>query len=335
MSIFHDVETDDDTRERLEAALPDHAVETIQRLQEIADQRTAIALRLSEKQRAETEKRRRMENEVAQYERAIFDGEYPTTELNARNEKLKRRIAESLARTVALSKPQKLEPTLLPYRVFEDLIGLPRDIILTDARVSVTVATSDDLSKRVAASRKLIATLTSKRGAVRRALLPKEVAIHGAVSAIKRAAAEGAPDFSPNARLVSPSITSRPRQGKTAWPMLSLETGHHLIDMVDTAALMMFALQDQLIAAATVSISKLYEENPLVVPESERKARMDEIDEQILAEARVEEALIEEAEARGLEILRRPDAPPLAVLGVAIAPAAPAEKSEAKETEFG
>jgi hypothetical protein len=55
-------------------------------------------------------------------------------------------------------------------------------------------------------------------------------------------------------------------------------------------------------------------ESPLT--DKQRKDRLAEIDADMLATERQEERLIEEAERRGITTARRPDASPLAVLGL-------------------
>ena len=336
MAIFHYVGANEDQIERIESMLPDHALAKAQRVHEIADERSDFHSRISRKIQEASEKIRKLKGQNARY--VEERGAFPSAEMESSIRKNERRIAEGYKQIEELTKQRKLPPTLVPDTLFEALAELPREAVLIDARVSITVKKTDDLSARVGESRAVIAKLTSERGRVRRALLPKEVALHRAITDIKRAAAEGKPDFSANTRLVQPSIYSRPRQGNTIWPLVHLETGSRVIEMRDANAVLMFTLRDQLIAAATDAIEKIYASDPppLVVPEAERAVRMAEIDEKILAESRIEEALIEEAEARGLEILRRPDAPPFAVLGIALAPAAPPEaKPELETTEFG
>ncbi|MBV5271683.1 MAG: hypothetical protein JZU55_19480 [Afipia sp.] len=231
--------------------------------------------------------------------------------------KWNQRIAKANEEVKKLSAQQKLEPTLPPHIIFEELRELRPGTVLVDARVTVKLGKSD-VADAINASRNKIAALTSQRGAVRNALLPKDVALHRAITDIKQEAAENAPDFTPNAKLVRPMINLRPRQGRTEWPTLSLESGMQLVEIEDAAAIVKFVMRDALIAAATESISKLYEGNPLVISEADRPKAIAAVDAEILAESRREEALIEIAEAKGIKILRRPNAPPFAVLGVAV-----------------
>lgn len=73
--------------------------------------------------------------------------------------------------------------------------------MLVDERVTVKLDKSENAVDAVSASCNRIAALASKRGTVRNALLPKEVALHRAITDIKQEAAENAPDFTPNGRL--------------------------------------------------------------------------------------------------------------------------------------
>jgi hypothetical protein len=57
------------------------------------------------------------------------------------------------------------------------------------------------------------------------------------------------------------------------------------------------------------------------MPASERMRRVAELEAQLPELDQREEALIERAHSDGLEVLRRPDASPLAVLGIVIAQA--------------
>lgn len=320
MSVFEEID-DEDVADRIEAMLPDFALEKIRHLESLSSERSGFYSGISAKIAAIQGKKSEWLTLITRTEREIeYQGAPRTAESVANVAKWNRWITKANDDVKKLTAQQKLEPTLPPHLLFEALRELPLGTKLVDARVSAKIGKSEKVIDAIRASRNSIAALVSQRGAVRNALLPKDIALHRAITDIELAAAKAAPDFTPNARLVRPSIMSRPRQGKTAWPTISVETGSRLVELEDAAAIVKFLMQDALIAAATESISKLYEGNPLVIPEAEREARMAEIDARILAEARVEEALIEIAEEKGFKILRRQNAPPFAVLGVAIAP---------------
>lgn len=320
MSVFQEID-DEDVADRIEAMLPDFALEKVRRLEEISSERSGFYSSLLAKIVKLQGQRSEWQSLISRTELAIErEGMPKTTETVAQIAKWNRRITKTSEEIKKLSAQQKLEPTLPPHIVFEALQELPLGTKLVDARVSPKIGKSESIMEKISASRNSIGRLISQRGAIRNALLPKDIALHRATTDIKLEAAKAAPDFSPNARLVRPALTSRPRQGKTAWPTFVFDTGTKVVEVEDAAATLKYLMRDALIAAATESISKLYENNPLVIPEAEREARMAEIDAQILAEARVEEARIEIAEAKGLKVLRRKDAPPFAVLGVAVAP---------------
>lgn len=317
MPVFQEID-DEDEAERVEAMLPDYSLEKVEHLESIWAARHARVSVAFEKRKGLYDKKHEYESYIARTKRAIeSEGAYPTADSDALVTKLSRRIVKIEQEARRLGDETKLEPTLTMDVVYE----AARDAVnagssFADGRVSVKLGKSEGIIDKINASRKVIAALISKRGAVRNALLPKEVALHRAINDLKVSAV--IPDFTPNTRLIRPMGNVRPRQGETKWPMLSVETGTRLVELEDAAGIVKFVMQDALIAAATEAISKLYEGNPLVVAESERDARMAEIDELILAESRVEEALIEIAEGKGLNVLRRPNAPPFAVLGVAV-----------------
>jgi hypothetical protein len=85
----------------------------------------------------------------------------------------------------------------------------------------------------------------------------------------------------------------------------------------DALALFAWAAPDQVYAALTRSIK----EQPVradAMPAAERKRRVAEIEAELLRLEVFEEALIARAAGDGLEVLRRPDASPAAVLGVVV-----------------
>ena len=75
--------------------------------------------------------------------------------------------------------------------------------------------------------------------------------------------------------------------------------------------------RDELIAAGRGRLVHLYQQRgSVVVPFSERQAEMEKTRRDIFALEVREEAMVEEAEAKGLPVSRRPDVTPEAVLGV-------------------
>lgn len=314
---FHLEIDEDDAAERFQSEYPPHAQEKRAHLALLDAERSGYVSALHERRNALYDKRRSYESEVRRIQQS--DGEFPTKESQARLAKLNGKIAKTNVEAEAISNAMKLPPTMPPHVLDEGAREVRRPgYSFVDARVSVKVGKSDSLPEKIAASRNVIAKLTSKRGAIRNALLPKDVALKRAIGDIEKEAAKGAPDFTGNARLIRTSLNLKPRQGRTQYSTFFIDTGTQEIELENTPHTMKFLMKDALIAAATEAISKLYEGNPLVVAESERTARIAEVDALILAESRVEEALIEIAEERGLKVLRRPNAPPLAVLGVAL-----------------
>ena len=88
----------------------------------------------------------------------------------------------------------------------------------------------------------------------------------------------------------------------------------------DVLALMAWAAPDQLCSVLESEITQM----PTAMnamPAAERMARVAEFEKKQLELERIEEAMIMRASGDGIELLRRPDAAPAAVLGVVIAKA--------------
>ena len=86
----------------------------------------------------------------------------------------------------------------------------------------------------------------------------------------------------------------------------------------DTLALIAWLAKDELIAALSAEIDARADDGAALTDE-QRGERLAEIEIDMLAAERDEEALVEMAHRAGTPVDRRPDASPLAVLGVALA----------------
>jgi hypothetical protein len=86
----------------------------------------------------------------------------------------------------------------------------------------------------------------------------------------------------------------------------------------DTAALLAWIAPDAFCRAIERELAEMPVGSPAAMPAAERIKKTSEIELQLLLLQRKEEAFIERAAADGVEVLRRPDASPLAVLGLVI-----------------
>ncbi|QWG18711.1 hypothetical protein KMZ68_02090 [Bradyrhizobium sediminis] len=106
-------------------------------------------------------------------------------------------------------------------------------------------------------------------------------------------------------------------QGHVEWPSAEeiVESGRR-VEMDQGNALVSWLFRDEIIARGTAELKKHYG-NAKGMSAEERARRIAEIDAEILEAERQEEAFIRMAEDAGMTIWRRPNAHPLAVLGIA------------------
>ncbi|MDY0268217.1 hypothetical protein [Trichloromonas sp.] len=90
------------------------------------------------------------------------------------------------------------------------------------------------------------------------------------------------------------------------------------VRLATPSAVLAFLLRDQLLAVGEEIIGRHYAADPgeTIPAGPARRKALEELDEETYLLEVAEEALIEEAEAAGLAVLRRPDASPEAVLGL-------------------
>lgn len=331
MSLFEDID-DEDLADRIESMLPDFALEKVRHLESKSAERSGLYRSISAKIAKLSEQIGEWRSLIARTEREWeHDGMAKTAHAVAQIAKWNQRITKANEEIKKLSEERKMEPSLPVHILFEELRELPPGTVLDDARVSVTVGKSENIEDLIGSSRNNIAALTSSRGAVRNARVPLEAAIHRLKVDAAQLREGGEIDYLNVTKLVQPSINMRPRQGRLEAPTIYFETGTQSIELPNTSAMLHHLLHDEIVRQGTKKLKEFYATKPLVIPESEREARIAEIDAEILAESRREEALIEIAESKGIRILRRPNAPPFAVLGVAVGSAAKAQD----DLEFG
>lgn len=153
--------------------------------------------------------------------------------------------------------------------------------------------------------RETIATLQREREAIRAAPVPLGEAIPlvenllaywshaGRSDGIERIAAAAMQGQKPHVEILSPRAT-----------------------MADTLALLVPLLHAQLREAMISDLEARYAETPAGLPADERQRRLAELDGEITRLEALEEQAIQAAAAGGLEVVRRADASPAALLGL-------------------
>lgn len=161
------------------------------------------------------------------------------------------------------------------------------------------------------------------------AWLPKEDAERKAIEQIDRLAITGAPDFRGLFRLSKPNpAVRRPQQGVIEWPKEVIGGDFYNAGF----ALTVWLHRDALVERAKQEIAALARPNALSVAEREEKIAALAV--QLLEAERREEVAYLMAVKTDPSLQRRP-VDMRAFLQIEEAPADPAEKSEAKESEFG
>lgn len=180
------------------------------------------------------------------------------------------------------------------------LAELPRGVTLESAPpVTVELKSGEKLSDVIAAVRNEIAALRERLEAVKRAPLPlpdmKQLAEEYVVRLMRQAR--------PSVAVVGDSLRVGFRGDMAA--------------AEDVLALVAWAAPESLCRALEREIEKLPTRAD-ALPADERIRRVAELEAQLIALERKEEILIERAQADGLDVLRRPDANPAAVLCVTV-----------------
>lgn len=338
MTFFNNIEAPPDDKDKVNEILKPVAsfvgpsIETIERYEQ---EREGRGQQLRELQEAERAKRDRFTLTKGDIERDIAVSGIQTTEQVAELAKLERRIAESYKETKRLEESRKLPPTLTTHKLFESINELDAGTKVKAAFVSVSPKKGEAPTDLVDRYQNSITALIRKRGQIRNASLKYEIALAHTIGGIKAKSAAGAVNFLPNTKLVQRTLNLHPSQGNTEYPTTYTDSGR---EVPDTFLLVHYLLEDVLIQRATEVLAKHYEGNPFAVPEADRASLMAAIDAEILAEARKEEAAIQLAEAAGIKVLRRPNAPPFAVLGIEVDDS-PRQSDDAQESgddfEFG
>lgn len=182
------------------------------------------------------------------------------------------------------------EAKALPARLAEALAGVPAEAIREAPPIRIPKgATIDGL-------RKQIADLAAEAEAVQSAPAPRSDAAKRIAAAVEALAARGARPVDARRRSGDPARIADALHG---------DSGLHFL---------VWAFREEIAAKL---IAELPKDGPTVLTDRQQQ-RLAELAEERLRLERVEEALVEAAEAEGRTIARRPDASPWAILGVEV-----------------
>lgn len=181
-----------------------------------------------------------------------------------------------------------------------------REVSFEVARVPIIkLEDGETLPQAVGRVRLEMATLKSSLFTVEHAPLPKAQLIERARQKIDALAERGRPALNFDSKTGEFDFAFRHEPG-TGGP--SPDHALHALAWFD---------RDRLLERITAEIN-MRPEPKMVLSVEERRARTREINERVDMLERLEEALIMRAQSDGLEILRRPNANPAAVLGIAV-----------------
>jgi hypothetical protein len=225
-------------------------------------------------------------------------------------EALDRQIAEIDRQIAAL----EAKRSRLPQTATEWLRDVP-----AGAAIEVCPQPQPPKTANVDGVRQRIAKLRNDRDAVRDAPIPSGVAIEMMRQQVENLAEKGAPSVLPllerGGSIVFPKMSVRSQLYGSADQFQLV--GFSSAEVPDTLALFCFLHRDLLIAKLQAEIIELADDAS-ALDDDQRRRREAELSAEILQCERLEEALIEQAEAEGKIIPGREDADPRALLGVVV-----------------
>jgi hypothetical protein len=175
------------------------------------------------------------------------------------------------------------------------------------------MATAQKITDKIDSIREHIAAATQRRNDAEFALLPQADGLARWRATIDRLAESGRQHLTSRALSACAAVDLEPDS-----LLGNPETLGAKVRLTTPSAVIAHLLHDRLLAAGEKIILKHYAADPgetLPAGPARRKA-LEEMDEAIHRLELEEEALIEEAEAAGLAVLRRPNASPEAILGI-------------------
>jgi hypothetical protein len=182
-------------------------------------------------------------------------------------------------------------------------LRLPPGTTLESAQtVNVTLKPGDSLSAAIAAVRDEIAGVQRELASVRAAPLRKQSQQEAISAYLARLSQRARPQIGFDVR----------GNARVAW------TEDLVTSKDDLLGLLAFMFGPEQLAAAFARELEVEPERADAVTPEEREQRLSDLAASLLSLERREETLIERAASEGIEVPRRPDASPLAVLGVVI-----------------
>lgn len=215
----------------------------------------------------------------------------------------------------------RLDPIrALVSRLDEYVDGLPRgEAVLSHPGVSAQLGRGENPADAVTKVRASIDGLREDIDTVKRAPLPRRVLKELARAEVARLAEGGEPnltDFLRNGRSIGWPHDLVMGKSAVATDKGGIMVGSSTLSLPSSLAMMALVAGDALIAYLDRQIDARVDDS-VALDAKARVAREREIVAKILAFERREEALIDLAAAQGIEIMRREDADPRAVLGLA------------------
>jgi hypothetical protein len=237
--------------------------------------------------------------------------------INNLNEQIARFQARNAARSESLSALSHLEDKI---NMFLNEVASSDMALEIANHIPPTLQKNETPAAAVERARRKIRELQSDLQKVRMAPLPADESKRRMRAYIENLAAAGRPDFSHiidhRGHVVQFPQTSHRATVYLTDPQI---TGFAAAEVDHTIALLMYMLKDTAIAAYDRAIDE-DADHANALSDVDRNKRETEVLSDLLAEERDEEHYVTLGIAAGVDILRRPDADPRAVLGVVVVP---------------
>jgi hypothetical protein len=314
--LSDDDETHDALVKAFDERFPPNALDSYWGVQKASEKHTAAHYAQRERVTTLQSMKRDWQHHVNSYDRDVARGmEHPPSEVKKYNAS-KKKIAQADAEILSLrNEPQTPN---LPAETLAEFILDSRgkfDAAATDVKLPKGQSPSEALT----ASRANLDSIKSRRASVNNEPLPFDESVKQ-LKADVYAKARGL-NVRPLTKLVAPDsgyVSARgpgaaPSQGRLEWPVQQeVKEGGRYFDLDQGNGLIAWLFPEALVERGIAELKNLYK-GRTGLSIQERARLIAEIDAEILAEERREEAIIRICEDAGLTVYRRP----LAVLGIA------------------
>lgn len=324
--------------------LPIPAQAKLRRIEDVTVMRNGEWSANQERRRKNREGRAEIHRIFYLFERDVQAGMRPT-EANKAEQEARKKDIERLDEEYARLCNFKLPPTMTDSYLWEWLGELPtlrvrkdgegwgdpnheyipaeHEILYCDFReASVPLPAKKAPADALAEARANIGKISETKRAASRASIPLSEAEASIIADIDRAAGKGLNVGSALRRHVR--LNGRVERGRMIWPTRRIMTANGMSDVPDGFALLVWLNRDELKKRALEALRAAHDPKNALSDE-DRAARLAELDAELLAQERIEEAAVEACEAAGIRVYRRPNADPRAVLGVEVIPPADPE----------